>query len=89
MVLVDQVRRYPKGPHGYLDWCHMMTDDLSPGGLAELHAMAQAIGLRREWFQWHPRLPHYDLTPARRGLAVVHGAAEVSARELVRRCRRG
>ncbi|MHB1132047.1 MAG: DUF4031 domain-containing protein [Chloroflexota bacterium] len=88
MILIDPLRLYPRGPHGHREWCHMMTDDLRVSGLAELHAMAHAIGVRREFFQWHPRLPHYDLTPARRRLALVHGAVEVPARELVRRCRR-
>jgi hypothetical protein len=50
---------------------------------AELHAMAQAMGLKREWFQEHGRLPHYDLTPARRMAALKLGAVEQSSRQMV------
>ena len=45
----------------------------------ELHAMADKIGLRREWFQGD----HYDLTPNRREVAIREGAIAVSAKELV------
>lgn len=56
----------------YTRACHMFatTDE-------ELHAMAKAIGLRREWFQNHASLPHYDLTVSRRELAVRRGAVSV------------
>lgn len=58
-------------------WCHMTTD----GDLEELHRFAARIGLKRAWFQDHASLPHYDLTPAKRALAVRLGAVEVKARE--------
>jgi hypothetical protein len=51
---------------------HMQADNL-----AELHAFAQRIGLRREWFQSKPGRPandHYDLTRERRDLALEFGA---------------
>ena len=58
----------------------------------ELHAFAERIGLRREWFQEH-RIAHYDLLgqPALRR-ALQAGAVMKSRRELVRawraaRCR--
>jgi len=51
--------------------------------LEELHAMAVQIGMKREWFQNKPRLPHYDLTPRRRRGAVLFGAKEHTAREMV------
>jgi hypothetical protein len=66
----------------------MMTDDRSEAGLEALHALAERIGLSRSRFQNKPRLPHYDLTAARRALAVQSGAVEVSSKELVRRCGR-
>ena len=52
--------------------CHMVADTLD-----ELHAMAKAIGLRRDWFQNAASAPHYDLTPRRREAAVKAGAVEV------------
>jgi hypothetical protein len=59
--------------------CHMYADSLE-----ELHRLAGAIGLRREWFQDHAALPHYDLTASRRELAVRAGAIEHSTREMGR-----
>ena len=44
----------------------------------ELHAFARKIGLRREWFQNKPRLPHYDLNKSRREAAVRLGAVETT-----------
>jgi hypothetical protein len=88
MILVDALREYPHEPHGRRYWCHMMTDDLSDGGLEELHRMAAQIGLPRSGFQNKPRLPHYDLDPAARLAALQHGAQAVSSREMVARCRR-
>lgn len=58
--------------------CHMFADDEQ-----ELHDMAKRIGLKREWFQEHRRLPHYDLTVSRRALAVRYGAKEVDREFLV------
>ena len=62
----------------------MATD----GPLKELHEMATRIGLRRAWFQHHPRVPHYDLFPSKRALAIKHGAIPVSSIELVQKCRK-
>lgn len=50
--------------------------------LDELHQMANMIGLKRSWFQDHPRLPHYDLVASKRRLAVSHGAVEQTMREM-------
>lgn len=63
----------------YTDGVHLAAD--TP---AELHAFAQSIGLNREWFQDHPRHPHYDLTTARmRQKAIDAGAVEMSARAII------
>lgn len=64
-------------------WCHMMTDQ---GDLAELHEIADEIGLHREWFQEHPVHPHYDLTTQKRQDAIGKGAVAVDGMELVKRC---
>lgn len=88
MILIDQLVEYPHEPYGHRYWCHMMSDNLTDAGLEELHAMAHAIGLARARFQNKPRLPHYDLTPTLRQLALEQGAQEVSAKQLVQRCRR-
>ena len=47
----------------------------------ELHAFAARLGLRREWFQSRPGRPerdHYDLTGAKRDLAIHLGAIRES-----------
>lgn len=86
-VYVDQVTTYPstmvrgRARRCGLRWSHMWADTLD-----ELHAMAEAVGMRREWFQ-DKRFPHYDLVPRRREHAVRLGAVEVSSRELLRRMR--
>lgn len=49
--------------------------------------MAARIGLRRAWFQ-AGRVPHYDLTPARRQAALDDGAVFVAAKEQARARRR-
>lgn len=83
-VYVDELRTYPMTAvkpdaqrHGRT-WCHLTADTA-----AELHAFAERIGLRREWFQ-HGHMPHYDLTPGRRCEALRAGAIEVSAMEQAR-----
>lgn len=88
MILVDPVKRYQKGPRGWRLWCHMATDDLSEMGLEELHELGARIGLRREWIHRRSNLPHYDLIPSTRQMALALGAVEVTTRELARRCRR-
>ena len=57
--------------------CHMVADTLT-----ELHAMADRIGMKREWFQ-PLSFPHYDLSQTRRAMAVDAGAIEVDRRGLV------
>jgi Protein of unknown function (DUF4031) len=62
---------------------HMQADTAD-----ELHAMAERLGLRREWFQSKPARPwhdHYDLTAQRRELAIELGAVSAGRRETVRR----
>ena len=70
-VYVDDMRAH----YGRLVLCHMAADT-EP----ELHAMADAIGIARRWFQGY----HYDICVAKRALAVQRGAQEVSRVELGR-----
>jgi len=60
-------------------WCHLWSDDLDA-----LHAMAAALGIRREWFQDRPGFPHYDLPPFRRERALILGAVEHSLKTWLR-----
>lgn len=59
-------------------WCHMFSHDLDA-----LHNMAQRLGLKREYFQDKQHFPHYDLSPAKRALAVKFGAKEVSCEKMI------
>lgn len=62
---------------GRLVMCHMIADTA-----AELHAMADAIGVARKYFQappWHR--PHYDISKSKRALAVKLGAVEITWRD--------
>ncbi len=77
-VYVDNIapRGWKLGPS-----CHLIGDSLE-----ELHAFAQRIGMRREWFQ--PKSsPHYDLTASRRQRAVECGAIPLSRGDFVGKLR--
>lgn len=54
---------------------HMMADTVE-----ELHAMADRIGLKREWFQ-PLSSPHYDLTESKREKALAAGAVFKPAKQ--------
>jgi hypothetical protein len=66
-------------------WCHLMADDL-----AELHAFAAKLGLRRSSYQGPPKtaVPHYDITAFERDRAVRLGAVACGRNEIVAVCRR-
>ncbi len=72
-VYVDDMFKYPMGEFRRMKMSHMMadTDD-------ELHAMAERIGLRREWFQGD----HYDVSISVRAKAIAAGAVEITLREM-------
>lgn len=75
---------YVDAPRYQLDrmvMCHMAADTLS-----ELHAMAEALGVRRH-FQNKPGAPHYDICKSNRVKAVRLGAVEVTRRELLTRAK--
>lgn len=77
---MDEIRVWPTKIRCFAGGSAHMTADT----LEELHAMARRIGLRRAWFQ-NGRVPHYDLTPARRQAALDGGAVFLSAKEQARR----
>lgn len=67
-VYVDDMR----AKFGRLVFCHMLGDDE-----AELHAMAEHIGVARRWYQ----VDHYDIALSKRRLAVAAGAVEITWRQ--------
>ncbi|HEU0197085.1 MAG TPA: DUF4031 domain-containing protein [Nevskiaceae bacterium] len=72
-VYVDDMR----AKFGRMVMCHMLADTD-----AELHAMADHIGVSRRWHQ-HPGTyqSHYDVCLAKRAKAVAAGAAETTWRQ--------
>jgi hypothetical protein len=73
-VYVDKLLpciRNRKWPYNFS--CHLVADSLE-----ELHSFALGVlGLKKAWFQNHPKHPHYDLTLSMRRKAVLHGVIEV------------
>jgi hypothetical protein len=79
MIYVDTLRPCIKNRNWHYDFsCHLFADTVD-----ELHEFAGRIGLRREWFQAHSLVPHYDLTANKRRVAVSMGAVQ-SDRDLAR-----
>jgi Protein of unknown function (DUF4031) len=78
-VYVDNARHR----YGRMRMCHMLADTV-----AELHAMADAIGVARRWFQSSASTPHYDVCLAMRARALALGAVELDRRGLVGLIRR-
>ena len=74
---VDAVRHYPATRLRFDEFCHLMADDR-----AELHAMADQIGMPRRYFQDHPWRWHYDLPAHLRGEAVRRGAVELTLHDV-------
>ena len=76
-VYVDDMR----APFGRMIMCHMVADSTE-----ELMAMADSIGVARKWIQhagtWKE---HFDISLAKRALAVRHGAIEATQREIARK----
>ncbi len=89
MLLIDEIKWYTNGPLGYPYWSHLASDRPTPENVIELHRAAQELGLEREWLHDKPDLPHYDLNPRMRDIAISRlGAQTVSSKDLIRRCSR-
>ncbi len=73
MIYVDEA----VWPYRGMLMCHLLADTVE-----ELHAMADAIGMKRRWFQ-NDKYPHYDICKTKRALAVKAGAKEIGRREFV------
>lgn len=83
-VYVDELfdtEIYKSAKWKYKQACHMFVETLDD--LEELHHMADAICLLRSWYQGPPTqsLPHYDLTPRKRLLAIAQGAIPLTPAE--------
>ena len=74
---VDTVRSYPDAGLRFTEFCHLLADTRE-----ELHAMADAVGMPRRFFQDHPWRWHYDLPEPLREKAVAAGAVEVTMRQV-------
>jgi hypothetical protein len=75
-VYVDELVKYPTKLVIFGDGsCHMMADMEE-----ELHEFALKLKMLRNWFH----RDHYDLTPAKRALAIRLGAIQITTREMVR-----
>lgn len=65
--------------HTGKQWCHMIADTE-----AELHAFAQRIGLKVDWFHVSTSgIRHYDLSPNKRNMAIAYGAIEITGKQLI------
>jgi hypothetical protein len=62
------------------EWCHLWADSFE-----ELMDFAQAIGMKREWLQKNSRVPHFDLIPTKRVMAIAKGAQEMSLKEWLKK----
>lgn len=63
---------------------------ISTNSQEELHRFAEGIGLKREWFQDHPKHPHYDILSRKiKAKALRSGAKLVDKRVLVRLLKAG
>lgn len=52
----------------------------------ELHTFARKVGLKRQWYQNHPRHPHYDIiSPKLLQRAYTLGAEKVSGFDILKR----
>lgn len=63
----------------YTDGTHLIADTVD-----ELHVFALIIGLKVNWFQPHPKHPHYDITSkAIKQRAINNGAILVTSKDII------
>ncbi len=74
---VDTVRSYPGKALRYTEFCHLLADTR-----AELHTMADGLGIPRRFFQDHAWRWHHDLPEQLRARAIELGAVEVTMHEV-------
>jgi hypothetical protein len=75
-VYVDNMQR----TLGRMKMCHMIADTRK-----ELFAMVDKIGVKRMWIQdFNQPREHFDISLAKRELAVNYGAKEVGPKDIVR-----
>ncbi len=70
-VYVDDARE----PYRRMIMCHMVADTE-----AELHELADRIGIARRWYHNH----HYNICLSKRAEAIKAGAIEVDSRQAAR-----
>lgn len=78
-VYVDALREW--------GWKYGASSHLYADTLEELHAFAARLGLKRAWFQDGKR-PHYDLTAAKRTMAIRLGAIFETDQHMIEHFRR-
>jgi len=78
MVYVDDMYAISLGAFGRMKMSHMMADTTD-----ELLAMVDKIGVKRKWLQKpETKLEHFDISLAKRKLAIEKGTIPVSMRQL-------
>lgn len=83
-VYVDDMYLSAIGRFGRMKMSHLVADTE-----AELHAMADKLGLKRSWYQY-PKTPwpHYDVSMSVREKALKLGAVSITMKEAVAVCKR-
>ena len=68
----------------------MLMAHLGSTDIDSLHELAEQAGLKRTWFQEHPRFPHYDLLGIEKiDSARAAGAIEVTGHEFIKTLKAG
>lgn len=82
-VFVDSMMECIPNPQWrWSESCHLFVKPETP--LEFLHAFALRLGMRPKWFQNKAgKMPHYDLTKARREKAIKNGAVALTRPETV------